>query len=119
VSTQGDVYSFGITLLEIFTGRSPTDDAFKDDGLTLLEFVVASFPDKIEHVLDRVLLPVKVSCCSEDGGAHMSERDCLISAVRVGLCCTRGVSFQRLSMKDGATELRSMQGRMCPFGWVR
>lgn len=110
MTTHGDVYSFGITLLEIFTGRSPTDDAFKN-GLTLLEFVVASFPDKIEEVIDPSLLPLdgQVSGGSDDSGANISERDCLISAVRVGLSCTRGLPFQRLSMTDAAGELRSIR----------
>ncbi|XP_066341565.1 putative receptor-like protein kinase At3g47110 [Miscanthus floridulus] len=114
VSAQGDVYSFGITVLEIFTGRSPTDDAFKD-GLTMLDLVAASFPDKIEQVLDLALLPVEgsddgqTSCSSDDGGAHILEHDCLVSAVRVGLSCTRGVPCQRLSMKDAAAELRSIR----------
>lgn len=114
VSAQGDVYSFGITVLEIFTGRSPTDDAFKD-GLTMLDLVAASFPDKIEQVLDLALLPVEgsddgqTSCSSDDGGAHILEHDCLVSAVRVGLSCTRGVPCQRLSTKDAAAELRSIR----------
>ena len=95
---HGDVYSFGITLLEIITGRSPTDDAFKD-GLTLLEFVTALFPGKIEQVLDLALLLVEgfddgqVSCGSDDGGVHISKCDCLVSVVRVRLSCTRGVLF--------------------------
>ena len=55
VSTGGDVYSFGITLLEMFAGKAPTDEAFKD-GLTLPEFVSEAFPDKMEQILDPALL---------------------------------------------------------------
>jgi hypothetical protein len=72
-----------------------------------------SFPDKIEQIINPAPLPVEgfddgqVPYGSDDGGVHISERDCLVSAVRVGLSCSRGVPFQRLSMKDAATELRS------------
>ncbi|XP_058217018.1 putative receptor-like protein kinase At3g47110 [Rhododendron vialii] len=38
VSTLGDVYSNGILLLEMFTGKRPTDDIFKD-GLSICDFV--------------------------------------------------------------------------------
>ncbi|PIA45335.1 hypothetical protein AQUCO_01700699v1, partial [Aquilegia coerulea] len=37
VSTQGDIYSYGILVLEMFTGKRPTDEMFKD-GLTLHDF---------------------------------------------------------------------------------
>lgn len=104
VSTHGDVYSFGITLLEIFSGKPPTNDAFRD-GLTLPEFVGTAFPDEIEQVLDPALLPVKVF----DEGALVSVRDCLVSAIRVGLCCTRRVPYERLSMRDAAAELRAIR----------
>ncbi|KAK3120595.1 hypothetical protein QOZ80_9AG0690600 [Eleusine coracana subsp. coracana] len=60
VSTNGDVYSFGIMLLEIFVGKAPTDAAFRD-GLTLQEFVGGAFPEKIEQILDPALRPIEDS----------------------------------------------------------
>jgi serine/threonine protein kinase len=38
VSTYGDVYSYGILLSEMFTGKRPTDEIFKN-SLSLHEFV--------------------------------------------------------------------------------
>jgi hypothetical protein len=52
VLALGDVYSFDIILLEMLTGRQPTDDMFKD-GLTIVSFVEASLPDH-DHIPEIV-----------------------------------------------------------------
>ncbi|XP_037469840.1 probable LRR receptor-like serine/threonine-protein kinase At3g47570 [Triticum dicoccoides] len=104
VSTHGDVYSFGITLLEIFSGRSPTDDIFRD-GLTLPGFVGAAFSNRTEEVLDATLLATK----EFDGDSGVSVHDCLVSAIRVGLSCTRAARYERMSMRDAAAELRAIR----------
>ncbi|XVF24082.1 hypothetical protein REPUB_Repub13aG0096500 [Reevesia pubescens] len=44
LSTKGDVYSYGILLLEMFTGKRPTDEMFKE-GLSLHNFVAAALPE--------------------------------------------------------------------------
>ena len=43
VSTEGDVYSFGVFLMEMFLGKRPTDEMFKDD-LNLHNFVNIELP---------------------------------------------------------------------------
>ena len=44
VSTFGDIYSYGILLLEMFTGKRPTDNIFKDD-LNLHDFARGALPE--------------------------------------------------------------------------
>lgn len=46
VSTYGDVYSYGILLLETFTGKRPTSDIFAE-GLDLHKFVKNALPEQI------------------------------------------------------------------------
>ncbi|CAN6215707.1 unnamed protein product [Urochloa humidicola] len=102
VSTYGDVYSFGIMLLEIFVGKAPTSDEFRD-GLTLPEVVGEAFPDKIEQILDPTLLPDISS--SQESELCVIVYDCLVSAIRVGLSCCRQAPSQRMAMRDAAVEL--------------
>lgn len=57
ISRAGDVYSYGIIILEMLTGKRPTDVLFKN-GLTLQKFVGNSFPEKIRDILDpNIIIP--------------------------------------------------------------
>ncbi|GER28118.1 leucine-rich receptor-like protein kinase family protein [Striga asiatica] len=53
VSTSGDVYSFGILLLEIFTGKKPTEDMF-DGKTSLKEWVYGALQN---NAANEVLAP--------------------------------------------------------------
>ncbi|KAK1614793.1 hypothetical protein QYE76_020310 [Lolium multiflorum] len=55
ISTKGDAYSFGVLLLQMMTGCSPTDEKFSGGG-TLCELVDRAFPDNINAVADPVML---------------------------------------------------------------
>ena len=55
ISTSGDVYSFGIVLLEMFTGKTPTHGMFTD-GLTLLEYAKMAYPAQLMEIIGRLLL---------------------------------------------------------------
>lgn len=54
-STDGDVCSYGILLFEMFSGRRPTDDMFKD-GLDLHKVVKRALPEQVARIVDPILL---------------------------------------------------------------
>ncbi|KAI5325555.1 hypothetical protein L3X38_034629 [Prunus dulcis] len=58
VSILGDIYSFGILLLEMFTGKRPTDDMFTE-GLSIHQFAAMAMPDHAMDIIDPSLLIVR------------------------------------------------------------
>ncbi|AQK78423.1 Putative leucine-rich repeat receptor-like protein kinase family protein [Zea mays] len=105
VSTAGDAYSFGVTLLEMFTGRAPTDDMFID-GLSLHLFAEMALPDKLTEIVDAVLLEVQPY---ENTANYDKILACLASVVRVGISCSKQTPSERMSMKDAAIELHGIR----------
>ncbi|XP_062167094.1 probable LRR receptor-like serine/threonine-protein kinase At3g47570 [Alnus glutinosa] len=51
VSVLGDIYSYGILLLEMFTGKRPTDDMFKD-ALSIHKFIAMALPERVMDIVD-------------------------------------------------------------------
>ncbi|XP_070665209.1 probable LRR receptor-like serine/threonine-protein kinase At3g47570 [Malus domestica] len=55
VSILGDVYSFGILLLEMFTGKRPTDGML-GDGISIHNFTAMAMPNHATDIVDASLL---------------------------------------------------------------
>lgn len=50
-SSDGDIFSYGVLLLELVTGRRPTDTSIHD-ARSLPKFVDMAFPNKLLEIMD-------------------------------------------------------------------
>ncbi|KAA8535542.1 hypothetical protein F0562_030540 [Nyssa sinensis] len=66
VSTKGDIYSYGIMLLEIFTRKKPTDEMFTGE-LSLRQWVSASLPSKLMEVVEGGLFTTRGGTTTTQG----------------------------------------------------
>ncbi|XP_077216669.1 receptor kinase-like protein Xa21 isoform X2 [Tasmannia lanceolata] len=112
VSMEGDVYSFGILLLEIFTRKCPTDDMFKD-GLTLHKFVEKALLERQMEVVDPLLLKDEeeraTSSAGTDGDKISLLQECLMSILRIGVVCSAESPRERMKMGDVANEMNAIR----------
>ncbi|KAL3735382.1 hypothetical protein ACJRO7_024506 [Eucalyptus globulus] len=104
VSTKGDVYSYGIVLLEMLTGRRPTEEAFKDH-LNLHNFVKVALPDRVMEIVDSTIFNGE----SENGIERM--RVCVASVLRIGIACSMGSPWDRMDVAEALKELQKIRAR--------
>ncbi|XP_060672458.1 probable LRR receptor-like serine/threonine-protein kinase At3g47570 isoform X2 [Ziziphus jujuba] len=113
-STAGDTYSFGIMLLELFTGKCPIDKCFSGD-LNLPRWVQSAFPENFMQVVDSKLLVGDV--CNEerddddDDNLYVSPEIrveyCLTTVIEIGLSCTRDSPDGRITIRLALQKLKN------------
>ena len=133
VSTEGDVYSFGVLLMEMFLGKRPTDEMFKDD-LNLHNFVKMALPERLFQIVDPTLLireveeiPTATMATREYNNENEIEADevnqgnfnhcqveanvykCLVSVLKIGLACSVESPKERMNMEEVSKELHSIK----------
>ncbi|CAI9114806.1 OLC1v1015608C1 [Oldenlandia corymbosa var. corymbosa] len=88
VTEKSDIYSFGVVLLELITGRKPIEDAF-GEGKDIVYWVSSHLSDRKDIL--KVLDP-KIACDI--------VQDDMIKVLRIATLCTAKLPNLRPSMKD-------------------
>ncbi|XP_010429369.1 PREDICTED: putative leucine-rich repeat receptor-like serine/threonine-protein kinase At2g24130 [Camelina sativa] len=112
-STHGDVYSFGVLLLEIVSGRRPTD-VLVNEGSSLHEFMKSHYPNSLEGIIEQALLRWKPQGKPER--CEMLWREVIMEMIELGLICTQYNPSTRPDMLDVAHEMGRLKEYLfaCP-----
>ncbi|KAJ8629201.1 hypothetical protein MRB53_022524 [Persea americana] len=111
VSTFGDIYSYGILLLEVFTGKKPTDEIF-NGGLSLYQFAKLALPEQVLEIVDKNLLSIEVEGLNESQthtNANSKLEKCLISTITVGVACSVISMKDRMDIEDAMVEMQRVR----------
>lgn len=110
VSVKGDMYSYGILVLELMTGKRPTDPMFQE-GLNLHKYTNISIPNHVAEFLDPTFLHhFKREKSSTSDGTNQRARqanhgnrteDCFV----IGVACSMDSPKDRMDIADVLTEL--------------
>ncbi|GMJ10096.1 hypothetical protein like AT3G47570 [Hibiscus trionum] len=104
VSTKGDVYSFGILVMETITRKKPIDEMFAGER-SLKSWVKESISSPLNQVVDTNLL-------SAIGKEHAAANDCALSILQVGLECSVELPDERLDMKEIVSKLEKIRAKI-------
>ncbi|XP_042518465.1 probable LRR receptor-like serine/threonine-protein kinase At3g47570 [Macadamia integrifolia] len=128
VSTHGDVYSYGILLLEMFTKKRPTHVIF-EDKFNLHCWAEMALHNEVMVVVDPSLLSVEED---EEEAARivtniirsrrcMKDRvhECLNSVIRIGVTCSAESPCDRMDINDVVKELHLIKDIYLGVGTLR
>ncbi|KAK9664980.1 hypothetical protein RND81_14G081600 [Saponaria officinalis] len=108
-STDGDIYSYGILLLELMTGKKPTDSIFKDD-VNLHLYAEAALPDQVLHIADQTLL---------ENDEIIVVDEIIASVVQVGVACSNHMPEHRMRITEVISKLQAARDNLIKAQQVR
>ncbi|WMV23711.1 hypothetical protein MTR67_017096 [Solanum verrucosum] len=98
VSANGDVYSYGIMLMEVLTKRRPTDEKLCNENLDLRKWIIQSFSGSMMDA-NHFCEEVQITCKTEI---------CIASMIELSLDCTKETPESRITMKDVVKRLKKI-----------
>ncbi|GFQ01922.1 probable LRR receptor-like serine/threonine-protein kinase at3g47570 [Phtheirospermum japonicum] len=97
IPPEGDAYSYGILLLEIFTNIRPTNDALENHP-NLHSFVSNSLPDNVVDIIDPAMQGLDID--------NIKIKECMMFILSIGVACSKELATDRMTMTEVVTQLK-------------
>ncbi|KAK2978992.1 hypothetical protein RJ640_029960 [Escallonia rubra] len=107
VSTEADMYSYGIMLLEMFTGKRPTESMFIDN-FSLHNYVMFALPDHVMEIVDSTIILEELEGLNKNRrgeGEFAKLKSCLESILQLGVICSAKLPHERMDSGNVVKEL--------------
>ncbi|EXC52018.1 LRR receptor-like serine/threonine-protein kinase RCH1 [Morus notabilis] len=101
ITEKSDVYSYGVVLLEVLTGKQPTDDRIPD-GAHIVSWVNKEFRERKREFTTSVLDQQLIFKC----GTQIQE---MLQVLGVALLCVNPSPEERPAMKDVTLMLKEIR----------
>ncbi|KAL9686969.1 hypothetical protein QQ045_031365 [Rhodiola kirilowii] len=113
ISVQGDIYSYGILLLELITGKRPSDDMFNNE-MSLRSFIERAIPDHVEEIVDEYLVNELHEATATQRNPEETKlqwHTYLISFLEVGLSCSAESPRDRMDIQSAIRCLKGIKSK--------
>lgn len=109
-------------MLEMFTGKRPTDEIFRD-GLNLHSFAKAALLGQLSQIVDPFLLPDRQGL--ENSRYRATRRDnsvqdkilpCLVSIIETGVVCSSELPRDCMNISSVVSALQAIRDKFLRAG---
>ncbi|KAL8110013.1 hypothetical protein AgCh_025937 [Apium graveolens] len=110
VSIEGDVYSYGILLLEIFSGKRPTEGSvLVDAGSNLHNYVRKALPERVMYIADPGIIVdhEELGLTGNQSYNRTTKEVCLALIFEEGILCSEVMSQKRIDISVAIKQLQA------------